>query len=182
MCDPITMAVITAAGTAAELSATNSEAEAVQESAITQQNIMIQQRNMEMEEENRATALKLTQEKREALQEQSAIRVAAAESGVSGGSTLRNLANVYVQESIDAGSIISLNETQLAQIGVQSQADFTSTRNTINTAESKKSTGLSAALQIGASGASGYASGGGFADGGSWAKSTKAFKNTWSWG
>lgn len=173
MCNPIAMMVISAAQSAAEISAKNQSLTAEQNSAIEQQKIMNQQRTMEMEEQNRKTSLELTQEKRETLQKQSAIRVAAAESGVSGGSTLRNLANVYVQDSFNAGSIVSLNEAQIAQIGVQSQADFISTRNRINIAQSSKSTGIAAALQIGGAAASGYSAGGGFEKG-------TTFKGHWN--
>ena len=70
-----------------------------------------------------------------------------------GGVALRNLANVYMQDAIDSGSIISMAEADIVQIGTQSQADFLQTRSRINTAQSKKSSGLSSILQIGASGA-----------------------------
>ena len=173
MCNPIAMMAISAVATASQIAAQNQAAGAEQTAAAERQKIMNAQRVMEMEGENRKTSLKLVQEKRETLQKQSAARVSAAESGVSGGSTLRNLANVYVQESINSGSIVSLNETQIAQIGVQSQADFISTRNRINVAESKKTTGVAAALQIAGAGASGYASGGGFESG-------TSFKQHWN--
>ena len=62
-------------------------------------------------------------------------------------------------------SFVALEEVNLAQIGVQSQADYQRTKSIINAAENKKSTGLSAALQIGVAGVSGYASAGGFAGG-----------------
>ncbi len=182
MCDPITMAVISAAGTASQISAQNEAAEAQQQAAIDQQVAMNAQRVQEMEEVNRKTGLELTETKRESLREQASARTAAAESGAMGGVALRNLANVYMQDAIDSGSIVSLAESDVVRIGTQSQADFLQTRSRINQAESQKSTGLASALQIGASATTGYmAGGGGGADGLNWEGSQKAFGKTWSW-
>lgn len=180
MCDPISMAAISAVQTAAQISAANQAAEAQQNAAVERQRAMNMQRKLEMEETNKKAALELAQEKRKAKREFSASVVMAAESGVSGATTLRNLADVYMQESFKSGSIQSLAESDIVRIASQSQSDFLQTRSDINIAESKKSTGLSAALQIGASATSGYAAGGGFDSGMTWDSSTKAFKNTWS--
>jgi len=190
MCDPISMATVAMIGKASEISATNQAAEAQQQAAIDQQTIMNAQRVQEMEDVNRKAGMELTQEKREGLRAQASARVASAESGAMGGVALRNLANVYMQEGINSGSIITLAESDMVKIGTQSQADFLSTRSAINQAESKKSTGLSAALQIGVAGGTAYAAGGGFTGGtaatastpavSNWQASKTAFKNTWS--
>jgi len=164
MCSPtLAVAAIAAVGKGAEISATNTAAEGAQEAAVNRQTAMNVQRAQEMEDVSKKTGMDLTNLKRESLRQQASARVAAAESGVSGASTLRNLGNVYMQESFTAGSIVSLSESQVQQIGVQSQADFLSTRSAVNQAESQKSTGLSAALQIGVAAASSYAMAGGFA-------------------
>jgi len=190
MCDPISMATVAMIGKASEISATNQAAEAQQQAAIDQQTIMNAQRVQEMEDVNRKAGMELTQEKREGLRAQASARVASAESGAMGGVALRNLANVYMQEGINSGSIITLAESDMVKIGTQSQADYLSTRSAINQAESKKSTGLSAALQIGVAGGTAYAAGGGFTGGtaatastpavSNWQASKTAFKNTWS--
>lgn len=159
MCNP--MAFIMAAQSAAQISAENQAAESEQKAAVERQAIMNQQRVMEMEETNRKAALELTENKREALRQQATLRTSAAESGVAGASPLRNLMDVYVQESIKSGSVISKGEAQLAQIGVAAQGDFIQARNRIDAAESRKTTGLGAALQIGLSAAQGYSMGGG---------------------
>jgi hypothetical protein len=161
MCSPTAMAVMAVVGKASEISATNQAAEAQQNAAIDQQRAMNSQRAQEAEMENKKTALELTQKKREALREQASARAASAESGVAGGSPLRNLVNVHMQESMEAGSIVSLNESRIATIGKQSEADFLKTRSAINVAESKKSTGLSAALQIGVAGGTAWGTAGG---------------------
>jgi hypothetical protein len=66
-----------------------------------------------------------------------------------------------MQEAIDVGTIISKEEAQLRTIGMQSQQTYLETQSSINQAESQKSTGLDAALQIAAGGAQGYMLGGG---------------------
>lgn len=159
MCNP--MAVIMAAQSAAQISAANQAAESAQVAAVERQQAMNAQRQLEMEQANKKAALEMTEEKREALREQAAARVAAAESGVAGVVNLRNIGNVYMQESFDTGSIAALNEAEIAKIGKQSESDFLVTRSAINEAEAKKTTGIAAALQIGASAAQGYATGGG---------------------
>jgi len=191
MCDPITMAVVMGIGKASEISATNTQMEAQQDAAVAQQTAMNMQRVQEMEETNRKVGMELTQTKREALRRQASGRVASAESGSMGGTALRNLANVYMQESINAGSIVSLGESDVVRIGTQSQADYLATQSKINVAESQKTTGLSAALQIGVSAGTGYASAGGFSSGtaavgnqaavSNWSANKTAFGKTWSW-
>jgi hypothetical protein len=179
MCNPIAMMAVTAIGKASEISATNQAMEAAQTAAVDSQSQMNMQRVAEMEDTNRKASLELTESKREALRTQASTRVAAAESGVAGATPLRNLANVYMQESIRAGTVISKNEAENVMTGIRSQSDFISTRNSINEAESKKSTGLSAALQIGVAGAQGYAAGGGFAEGSTFSGN---LKNAFNWG
>ena len=165
MCNPLAVAAIAAVGSAAKISATNKAAEGAQEAAVNKQSAMNIQRMQEMEDVSKKTGMDLTNLKRESLRQQASARVAASESGVSGASTLRNLGNVYMQESFNAGSIVSLSESQVQQIGVQSQADFLSTRGAINQAESQKTTGAAAALQIGVAAATAYATAGGFTGG-----------------
>ena len=177
MCNP--MAIISVVQTAAQISATNQQMEQQQKAAIAQQKQMNLQRVAEMEDNNRKAALELTENKREALRQQAKARVAAAESGTAGATPLRNLMNVYMQESIDSGTVISKNEAANVIAGVQAQGDFIRARNTIDSAESQKSTGMAAALQIGMAGAAGYGMGGGFEKGatfgGQWKKTTDLF-------
>jgi len=158
----ITAMVVMATTTAVQIDQGNKAAEDTQAAAVARQNLMNQQRAQEMEEVQAEAGLEATNEARESLRQQASIRAAAAESGVAGISPLRELANVYMQEAIDVGTIISKEEAQLRTIGMQSQQTYLETQSSINQAESQKSTGLNAALQIAASGAQGYAMMGGF--------------------
>jgi len=181
MCNPaLAVGALMAVSKASEISATNQAASDAQAAAVDQQNIMNQQRSMEAEGVKAKAGQELTQKTRERMRGVSAAKVASAESGVAGISPLRAMSNAFMQQSFDAGSIVALEETQLAQIGVSSQADYLSAKNSINAAENKKSSGLSAALQIGVAGASGYAMGGGFAGGaGATGAGTKSYMSTY---
>lgn len=162
MCEPTTLMALTAlsaVSTASGISAQNQAAEAAQSAAVDQQKMQNLQSQHQAEEVKSKSSMELANKEREALRQQSSARVMGAESGVAGASQFRNLMNVSMQKSFEQGSIISLQETDLAGIGLQSQADFLRTRSAINTAEAKKSTGLSAALQIGASAATSYYTG-----------------------
>ncbi|MCS5551278.1 MAG: hypothetical protein NZ811_07160 [Gammaproteobacteria bacterium] len=191
MCDPISMAMMAAIGTASDISATNQAAEDEQDAAVAQQSANNLQNALAMEETNAKAGLELTQKKREGQRERATAKVSAAESGAQGGVALRNLANVYVNEAITSGSIVSLAESDIVRLGTQSQADFIRQKSVINTAEGKKTTGLSAVLQIGVSAGTAYANGGGFTGGtpavgstpavSNWQASKKAFGETWSW-
>ena len=160
------MTGIMMASTAMSISETNKAAEDAQAAAVARQNVMNQQRAQEMEEVQAEAGLEATNEARESLRQQASIRAAQAESGVAGISPLRELANVYMQEAIDVGTIISKEEAQLRTIGMQSQQTYLETQSSINQAESQKSTGLDAALQIGMAAAGGYMMGGGTFGGG----------------
>lgn len=155
------MAIISGASTAMQISQTNKATQRQQEAAVAQQNLMNQQRAQEMEEIKAEAGMEATQEARERLAERASIKAAQAESGVAGVSPLRELANVYMQEAINTGTIISKQEAELRTSGMQAQRDYLSTVSAINQAESQKTTGLAAALQIGVAGAQGYAMSGG---------------------
>jgi len=166
MCSPqLAVAALMAVSKASEISAANRVATAEQQSAVDQQSIMNQQRAMESEGVKAKAGQELTTKKRERMRELSTAKVMGAETGVAGISPLRAMSNVFMQESFDAGTVVGLQETNLALIGVQSEADYQRTKSVINAAENKKSSGLSAVLQIGVAGVSGYASAGGFAGG-----------------
>ena len=155
------MTGIMMASTAMSISETNKAATREAEAANTRAQMMYNQQEQEQQEIQAEAGLELTNRNREALREQASMRAGAAESGVVGISPLRELANVYMQESIDAGSIISKEEAQIRSSGMQSQQTYLEGVSAVNVANSKMSTGLNAALQIGMSGAQGYAMGAG---------------------
>jgi hypothetical protein len=180
MCEPITMAAIAAVGTAAQISAQNEAAQRGQEAAVETQKIKNAMIAEEAQDKKKVTETKLSHLEREALRQKSAQTVAMAESGAAGGATLRNMANVYMQKSFEVGTAAAISEIEMAQIGRKSQTTYLETKYKIDELEDKKTTGIAAALQIGASAASGYASAGGFADGATLGSNWADFKSTWS--
>jgi hypothetical protein len=163
MCNPIAYALISAAGTAMQVSSANRAAQANQQAAVDQQTMQNNLRIQEQQDQKMVGREELTAQKREALAQQASMRAAQGESGVQGFSPFRNLANIYMQESFNNGSIISFTDTKVQQIARQSEMDARQTKNLINVEESKKTSPLGALVQMGTSAASAYAAGGGFA-------------------
>lgn len=128
--------------------------------------------NMQMEQQKEAdlkaqTGMELTQEERKRMAERATMVTKAGESGVAGISPLRNLANSYVQQSFDTGSIVSKEEAQLYASSMSNVSTFLQTKSDINKLQSQKTTGLNALIDIGISAAGGYmAAGGTFGSGG----------------
>ena len=182
MCEPITMAAIAAIGTAAQISATNQAMERQQAAEVEKQGIINKRIEEESADMKRETAAELTQKEREQMRYVAAQKVQMVESGAAGGSSIRNLGNVYMQGSFEKGSIIAKGEVDMSEQGRKSQDQFLSTRSKINELEANKTTGLAAALQIGASAATGYAAGGGFEAGSTFSGNVDKFKGTWGLG
>lgn len=163
MCNPIAYALISAAGTAMQVSSANRAAQANQQAAVDQQTMQNNLRIQEQQDQNRQAGFKMTDTAREAARVSATQRVAQGESGVRGMTNYRNLSDILMQASFKKGSIIDLNATQLSQIARQSEMDARQTKNLINVEESKKTSPLGALVQMGTSAASAYAAGGGFA-------------------
>lgn len=156
MCNPVYMAAAMMIGKAVEVSSTNKAATSAQEAAITRQNILNSQTEEEMRDISRKTGMELTAERRKALSQRADAVAYSADTGVAGVVNLRNFGNVLMQSSFTKGTITSLGEADVLKVARGSESDYLETMNTINVAQSKKSSPLSAALQIGTAGVSGY--------------------------
>lgn len=146
-----------------------------QNKALTeQQNAMASAANLNYQLEQQkevsrieAAGLELTQEQRQRNAERATMRAAAGESGVAGASPLRNTANSYVQQALSTGSIISKEEADLYSSSMENVSNYARTLSGINQAQSQKTTGFNALMQIGLSAGGGYmAAGGTFGGGG----------------
>lgn len=149
------MVVVSAGTTAMNIDAQNKAAEEQQQAAVARQNLINKQQEQQMQEVQAEAGAQMTNEARERLRERGAIQAASAESGVAGASPLRELANVYVQEAFNTGTIVSKEEAALRTTAMQSQQTQLETQSAVNEAESAKTTGLAAILQIGTAGAQG---------------------------
>lgn len=160
--DPITMALLGAASSAANVAATNKQAQAQAEAAVSATNLAYKQQEMEQEEIRQETGVQLTAEALKRVEERGKVRAAQAESGVAGISSARELANTYLQEALTTGTIISKEEARLRTSGLHSQQSFLSGVSSVNQATASMYSPLTAALTIGAGAASAYATAGGF--------------------
>lgn len=161
MCDPVSMAVVSAGISAASISAQNK--------SLTQQQNAINsaaRMNYNMEQQKQAdiaskAGMDLTAEALKRQAERGRIRVAQSESGVTGASPLRELANSYLQQSFTAGSIVSKEEADIYSSSMKNVSTYLDTKNQINTLQANKTTGLAALTQVAIAGAGGYMAGGG---------------------
>lgn len=150
------MAILSGVSSAIGISGSNKAAEAQQRAAVQRTEMMYQQEAQEQQEIITEAGLEATNEARERLRERGAIQAAQAESGVAGASPLRELADTYMQEAINTGTIISKQEAKLRASGMRNQQYYLEGVSAVNQAESQKTTGLAAALQIGTNTAMGY--------------------------
>lgn len=156
---PWAMMGLSAASTAYGVFANNKAQDATIEAAQAQQRMQNAQTMNQYNDVNENTGLSLTERAREALRQQAQARVAQAESGVAGISPIRDLANIYMQQGIDNGSIMAKGESQLYQTSMGAKAKELEAQSTMNRARANKTGMLGAGLQIGASGAAGYFTG-----------------------
>lgn len=157
MCDPVTAtaAVAMSAGAAAQISATNKAAQTAAHNARKQydlSNNLIAQQQKDVAAE---TGYELTNKQREFSRTLANISVAQAESGVVGNTPLRDIANLYMQESITKADVIATGEANQRKLAYGSQNAFNEMTTKQNTAKASSITGFQAGLQIASSGVSG---------------------------
>jgi hypothetical protein len=158
------MAALAAASTAAQISEKHKAAQAEGKAANARTMMMYKQRESEQEEIKAAAGAKLTDEERKRTVERGKVRAMMSETGLAGISSIRELANTYMQSSFEQGSIISKEEAELRSSGKKAESDYLLGKSKVNEANSKIGSPLSTVLQIGSSAAMGYASGGGFSE------------------
>lgn len=157
----ITAAVVMGGLTANSISEQNKAAQKQQEAVASQVAMNYKMKEAQEQELKAKAGLELAQEAIQANTERGKIRAAAAESGVAGASTLRNLSNTYLQQSLTNGSIISGEESALRGVGYENINSYMEGLSNVNKLEANKTTGLEAALQVGMSAAGGYMGAGG---------------------
>jgi len=144
------------ASTAASLVGQQRAAKAQQDAAVASQRAQNAQTLNEYQAKNEKVGISLAERAREALRERSRQQVAQAESGVAGISPLKEIANTYMQQGIDNGSLISKGGSALEQTGANAEARYQSNASNYATGKAKQVNGLTAGLQIGMSGVQGY--------------------------
>lgn len=158
------MAALSAASTAAQISAQNKAAQAAGRAANARTLMQYKQEEMAQQETKAAAGAKLTEEDRKRLAERGKIRAAQSESGVSGVSSIRELATSYMEQAFETGTIVSKEEAELRSSGMKMTSTYLEGKSAVNEANSKISSPLSTVLQIGSSAVQGYAAGGGYGE------------------
>lgn len=155
----VVMGSLAAASTGMQIKAQNEAIQAQQESiaATTKMNYALKQQQ-EMEAKA-AIGMKKTAESIKRFQERGRIQAAQSESGVSGASPLREMANTYLQESLTQGSITTEGEAKQRSIALQMQSTYLEGLSQINSLESQKTSESSAWMQTISAGAQGAAQG-----------------------
>jgi len=160
MCDPATiMAIVAGVAKASEIGQTNRDAADAQTAEAEALRATQKMGIAEEEDIKGKTEMDLAQLTREKKREASTARVMGAESGVAGASPFKNIANVYMQEGLIQGSVISLSESDVLNVAMQADMDWLNTKGQIQGLERNKKGGLAAALSIGAAAAGGYQQG-----------------------
>ena len=159
--DPISMALLAAGASAAQVVSTNKAAQASAEAAVSKTRMDYNLQEAQRQEIAAQAGMELSQEQMKRVVERGKVRAAQAESGVAGASSVRQLADTYMQESFTKGSIISKEEANLYTSSLQTQASYLQGANAVNEAKNSMYTPLSALLTIGGSAAASYATAGG---------------------
>lgn len=157
----ITGAVVMGSMTAYSISEQNKAAVKQQEAVASSVAMNYKLKEQQQEELKAKAGLDLANEAIKANVERGRIQAASAESGVSGLSPLRDLTNSYIQQSFAEGTIISGEDAALRGASLESQSSYLEGLNQVAQLEAKKTTGLNALLQVGASAAGGYMMGAG---------------------
>ena len=112
---------------------------------------------LQQEQIKKKAGLDLSQRERVSHRQQASTRVAAVERGISGN--VRELSNIYMQESFDKAGIISQQEAAITTSGYESLATATQQRSQLSQLEGQQSGGLESILRIGGASMQGYATG-----------------------
>lgn len=156
---PVAMMAMSAISTQQEIAQKNRAIRSQTDELLRNQEIQQQQNLMVQEDIRNRTAEELTNLQRQALREGSTVATQIAGSGLSGTSMLRQEANIFLQEVMNEGSVISQGEKELQKKGFENIANAVQTQGQINQLQGQRTSGLSAALQIGTAAGAGYLSG-----------------------
>jgi len=163
MCTPlllgIGMGALQIGNTMMEISQANVAAEAGAEAANQAAAYDYQLENLKEQQINQQAALDKFERIRQAQRERSKIIVAAGESGVSGSSPMRQLANALVQAYYDVGITETSRENQILQAEAEKRGTYAQAQSRVNQYKAQVMGPFTSLLKIGSSGVSGFASG-----------------------
>lgn len=164
MCNPIAVgavfAAVSAVGKGVELGKQNEAAGKMARSANESLQMQYEALAKRERQVNDKASMDKLARSRQALREQSKLRVAMGEAGIMGGaSPVRLLNDAMVQSTFDKGIIDQNKENRIDQIQYQKKQAYSQANARIARAESMVSSPLMSTLSIGMAGLKGFASG-----------------------
>lgn len=160
MCDPMTaavvgMAALGGASAAANVRATNKASERGMQDAVNQQILSQNMAAQESQDNAQATGMAMAEKAKAHEKSQAALRVSQAESGLTGISPLRDIANTYMQQSYDMSTLTEQGSSTQRNTSREMQGQTNAARSSYNDAKGKGIGGFQAGLQIAGSTAQG---------------------------
>lgn len=167
MCEPATvtaviagvMAVAGAATTAVSINAANNQAEAQVDAANKSAAADYISQTTQQDQVNQQAAQEKMQRAQQAMAERAKLRVTAGESGVGGLSPMKDIAETYMNQGLDASTLETNRANKVRQIQNEKDSTSATAQGRRNVAMAGMSSGWTAGLQIGTSALSGAASG-----------------------
>lgn len=157
------MAVISAAAAAASttmsIQAANNQAEAQVDAANKASAADYVSQTTQQEQVNQQAAQEKMQRAQQAMAERAQLRVTAGESGVGGLSPMKDIAETYMNQGLDASTLETNRANKVRQIQNEKDSTFATARGRRSVAMAGMSSGWTAGLQIGTAALRGAASG-----------------------
>lgn len=158
---PIALALVSAAATAYSVNQSNKTNKAMAEAANEAAGLDMARLQAGSDQVNSKSAQEKLQREMQTQRERARIRVSQGESGVSGQSSLRVLNNSLMQGSFDIGILEANRVNSQDQLNADRMDVSAGNKGRVNQANAGMTSGPMAALMIGGSAGSAYASSGG---------------------
>lgn len=159
MCEPTSIAVgvLSAATSAFSIVEKNKAAKQNAKAQLQSTMLQLETNRLAAEQVKDKHALEEFERRRQTLREEAKLRVAAGESGISGGNTPSRLVmNAFMQEGFDLGIMEQNLENSIEQRNLQQRSIVAQGESAIAKATSKGSYGLNAVGKIGLAATEGY--------------------------
>lgn len=152
-------ALAAAGSTALQIKAQNKQAEATQQAAVNEYNNQVQQQEIREQQIAQQAGQELSERAKQAMRERAKLRTVTGESGIAGSTVDRLKTESLMSESYDVAVLEENISNVMKQEYFKEKGTQTRLQSEIDKAESSKTQGSMAGLQIGLSGLSGGISG-----------------------
>ena len=147
----VPMMIMAAATTALQIKQQNEQAEAAQQAALNEYGYQVQQQEIKAQQTAVKKGQDISERSKQALRERAKLRTISGESGISGTTTDRMMNESVSSETYDLAVIEENYSNVEKQNYFESKASQAKAQSEIDIAQSRKTTGATAGLQIGLS-------------------------------